>query len=192
MTIFFRLALLFLLLPPLQGFSEETPSMNAGSSPAPGFGAFAGIGQDRPKGARTEITATQEATFDNAANIAEFIGRVVVRDPQFTLTCDRLKVTLSKDRKGLETAVATGNVVIIQEQVSGNQQKAIGRAGEATYVPATGDVTLRIWPSVQQGINTQVATEESTVMILNRNGKSTTRGSSKTVISDTEGAGGSR
>lgn len=192
MTFLCRFFLLALALAPLAASAEESPSMNPGASPAPGFGAFAGIGEDRPKGARTEITATQEATFDNAANVAEFVGRVVVRDPQFTLTCDRLKVTLSKDRKGLETAVATGNVVIIQEQVTGNQQKAIGRAGEATYVPATGDVTLRIWPSVQQGINTQVATEEGTVMILNRNGKSTTRGSSKTVISDTEGGGGSR
>ncbi|MDX2079713.1 MAG: LptA/OstA family protein [Terrimicrobiaceae bacterium] len=167
---------------------DESPSMSPGErSSAPLGGAFAGLGKDRPKDARTEITATKEASFDNATSTAEFIGRVVVRDPQFTLTCDRLKVVLSKDRRGMETAEAFGNVVIVQENTdgSGETTKAIGRAGEATYVPASGDVTLRVWPSIQQGVNNQVATEEGTVMILNRSGRSTTKGGSKTMITDT-------
>ena len=174
---------------------QAAPSMNAGgkpdSSPA---GAFAGMGKNRPADAKTEITATREATFDNAASVAEFTGNVIVHDPQFTLTCDRLKVTLSKTRKGMELAEASGNVVIIQENTekSGQTTKAIGRAGFATYVPETGDVTLKIWPSVQQGMNNQVATEEGTVMILNRNGKSQTKGPSKTVISDTSDAGAAK
>ncbi len=177
--------------------AQNSPSMNPGavSEPSPsasGIGGFAGLGKDRPKDARTEITATKEATFDNAASVAEFIGRVVVRDPQFTLTCDRLKVILSKDRKGLESAEAIGNVVIVQENTTGSTTKAIGRAEKATYTPATGEVILRGWPSVQQGINNQVATEEGTVMVLNRSGKSTTKGGSKTVISDTSESGGAR
>ncbi len=172
--------------------AQETPSMNQGekqeSSP---LTSFAGLGKDRPADAKTEITANKEATFDNAASVAEFVGRVVVRDPQFTLTCDRLKVTLSKNRKGMEVAEAIGNVVIVQENTekSGQTTKAIGRSGLATYIPATGEVTLRNWPSVQQGMNNQVATEESTVMVLNRNGKSRTVGGSKTVITDTSEAG---
>ncbi len=172
--------------------AQETPSMNQGekqtSSP---LTSFAGLGKDRPADAKTEITANKEATFDNAASVAEFVGRVVVRDPQFTLTCDRLKVTLSKNRKGMEVAEAVGNVVIVQENTEKNGQttKAIGRSGLATYIPATGEVTLKNWPSVQQGMNNQVATEESTVMVLNRNGKSRTVGGSKTVITDTSEAG---
>lgn len=167
-------------------FAQETPSMNSGEK-SNVMGNFGEFGKDRPKDAKTEITAIKEATFDNTTNIAEFDGHVVVRDPQFTLTCDHLKVTLSKDRKGMETALATGNVVIVQENTdsNGKKSKAIGRSGSATYVPATGNITLRIWPSVQQGINNQVATEEGTVMVLNRNGKSQTTGGSKTVISDT-------
>ncbi len=171
--------------------AQETPSMNPGEQRSgSGAGAFAGLGNDRPKDARTEITATKEAVFDNAASTAEFVGRVVVRDPQFTLTCDRLKVTLSKDRKGLERAEATGNVVIIQETTdsSGQTTKAIGRAGQAVYTPATGDIVLSIWPQVQQGVNNQVATEESTVMTLNRSGRSVTKGSSKTMITDGSGS----
>lgn len=180
--------LLLLAALAVPAFAQESPSMNAGTQ-GNSTGLFGGLGKDRPKGARTEITATKEATWDNSGNVAEFTGRVVVRDPQFTLTCDRLKVILRADRKGLENAEATGNVVIVQEQTeNSNQPKAIGRAGQATYVPATGDVTLRTWPSVQQGSNTQVSTEEGTVMVLNRSGKSVTRGGSKTVITDTSEA----
>lgn len=176
--------------------AQQSPSMNQGekqesSSP---LNAFAGMGKDRPADAKTEITANKEATFDNAASVAEFAGNVKVRDPQFTLTCDRLKVTLSKTRKGMEVAEAVGNVVIVQENTEKNGQttKAIGRSGTATYVPASGEVTLRVWPSVQQGMNNQVATEEGTVMVLNRNGKSRTVGGSKTVITDTGETGAAK
>lgn len=175
--------------------AQQTPSMTGGGKPAAtSTSAFAGLGKDRPADAKTEITANKEATFDNAASVAEFVGNVKVRDPQFTLTCDRLKVTLSKSRKGMEVAEAFGNVVIIQENTEKNGQttKAIGKAGLATYVPASGEVTLKVWPSVQQGPNNQVATEEGTIMILNRNGKSQTVGSSKTVITETTETGAGR
>jgi hypothetical protein len=110
-----------------------------------------------------------------------------VRDSQFTLTSDRLKVTLSKDRKGIAVAEAHGNVIIVQEKSDPQSivQQAIGRAGEMTYKPDTGEVTLRDWPSIQQGINNQVATEQSTVMILKGTGQSRTIGGSKTLITDT-------
>jgi lipopolysaccharide transport protein LptA len=140
----------------------------------------------RPAGAQTEITATEEASFDNEKNVAEFSGRVVVRDPQFTLTCDKLKVSLDKDRKGIDSAEAMGNVVIVQEvkNEKSDTPKAIGRAGYVIYKPSSGEVTMKKWPSIQQGINNQVATEESTVMILRSNGQSRTIGGSKTMITD--------
>lgn len=187
--------IVLLLLGACAANAQQSPSMNQGEKQEnTPLNAFSGLGKDRPADAKTEITANKEATFDNAASVAEFIGRVMVRDPQFTLTCDRLKVTLSKTRKGMEVAEAIGNVVIIQENTekSGQTTKAIGRAGEATYVPASGEVTLKNWPSVQQGMNNQVATEESTVMVLNRNGKSRTTGGSKTVITDTGESGTSK
>jgi lipopolysaccharide transport protein LptA len=142
---------------------------------------------ERPKGSRTEITAKTQATYDNENSVAKFEGEVVVRDPQFTLSCDTLTVTLDKERKGIESAEARGNVVVVQELEStkSNQEKAVGRAGVMIYKPATGEVTLREWPSVQQGINNQVATEAGTVMILRSTGESRTIGGSKTVITDT-------
>ena len=184
------LALVLALLP-VAFAQEESPTpvpamdqMESDSKKGPGF--FSPMG-DRPKGARTEITATKEATFDNEKNIAEFEGGVVVRDPQFTLTCDRLTVRLDKDRKGIETAEARGNVVVVQETANSKTpgDKAVGRAGLMIYKPATGEVTLREWPSIQQGINQQVATESSTVMFLRASGESKTVGGSKTVITDT-------
>ncbi len=164
---------------------ESRPSMSADSKKPQGL--FSMPGSDRPTGAKTEITATKESSFDSEKNIAEFTGRVVVRDPQFTLTSDRLKVILSKDRKGIAVAEAHGNVIIVQEKADPQStvQQAIGRAGEMTYKPDTGEVTLRDWPSIQQGINNQVATEQSTVMILRSTGQSRTIGGSKTLITDT-------
>lgn len=175
--------------------AQQAPSMSGGEKPkATPAGAFAGLGKDRPADAKTEILANKEATFDNAASVAEFIGNVVVHDPQFTLTCDRLRVTLSKSRKGMELTEAFGNVVIVQENTdkSGKTSRSIGKAGFATYKPETGDITLKTWPSVQQNGNIQVGTEESTVMFLNRSGKSHTEGSSKTVITDTSDTGAAK
>jgi lipopolysaccharide transport protein LptA len=169
---------------------EQTPAMSPGaerSASSGGIFGVGGFGGDRPKDAKTEITATEMATFDNATSIAEFTGKVVVKDPQFNLFCDRLKVTLHKDRKGMQLVEAFGNVVIVQENTNeaGEKVRAIGRGGKAVFVPDSGDITLTVWPQVQHGINNQIATEEGTVMVLNRNGRSRTTGGSRTVIVDT-------
>ena len=186
MKIYTLLAFL-LVSSPLVAFAQTAPSamsgMEADAKKKPGFLNPMG---ERPKGAQTEITATEEASFDNEKSIAEFKGRVVVKDPQFTLTCDTLTVKLGKDRNGIEVAEAKGNVIVVQElgKSKANQEKAIGRAGHMTYKPDTGEVTLRDWPSIQQGINNQVATEAGTVMYLRSSGESRTVGGSRTVISD--------
>jgi lipopolysaccharide transport protein LptA len=170
---------------------SEKPTMNpelSGSSSTEKKDPF-GVGpltKDRPKDAKTEITSKKQATFDNATSVAEFEGSVVVKDPQFTMFCDQLRVTLNKDRKGLHLVEAFGNVIIVQDNTddSGKKVKATGRSGKAVYEPVSGDVTLTVWPSVQHDINMQVATEQGTIMILNRGGKMTTKGGSRTVIVD--------
>ncbi|HEU4679503.1 MAG TPA: LptA/OstA family protein [Terrimicrobiaceae bacterium] len=169
---------------------NEKPSMSPELGASSGekkdpFGVK-GLTKDRPKDAKTEITSKKQATFDNATSVAEFEGSVVVKDPQFTLFCDQLRVTLGKDRKGLQLVEAFGNVIIVQENTddAGKKVKATGRSGKAVYDPASGDVTLTVWPSVQHDINMQVATEEGTIMTLNRGGRMTTKGGSRTVIVD--------
>jgi len=183
----FTLITFVLLMAPSLQAQENAPSMNTmegDTKKGPGF--FSPMGE-RPKGARTEITAKSQASFDNEKNIAKFEGDVVVRDPQFTLTCDTLTVLLDKERKGIESAEARGNVVVVQQSESTKdpKEKAVGRSGVMIYKPSTGEVTLREWPSVQQGINNQIATESGTVMILKSTGESRTIGGSKTVITDT-------
>jgi len=186
--------LLFLIIrawPLFAAPPSEKPTMNpemGGSASTEAKDPFGvkGLTKDRPKDAKTEITSKKQATFDNATSVAEFEGSVVVKDPQFTMFCDQLRVTLNKDRKGLHLVEAFGNVIIIQDNTddSGKKVKATGRGGKAVYEPVSGDVTLTVWPSVQHDINMQVATEQGTIMILNRGGKMTTKGGSRTVIVD--------
>jgi len=170
---------------------ELKPSMNPNKGEEKNAFGIGGLGGERPKGAKTEITAKKQATFDNTTSTAEFEGNVVVTDVQFKLFCDRLKVTLGKTRKGLQLVEAFGDardkVIIVQENTdaSGKVTKAFGRATKATYDPATGIVTLIGWPSVQHDINLQQATEEGTIMYLDRAGKMETKGGSKTTIIDT-------
>ena len=165
--------------------------MRTGDATAPrqsdplGFGA---LSKDRPKGSTTEITAQKEATFSEKENQAIFIGDVKVKDPAFLLSADRLTVFLNKDRSGIERAVAEGNVVIVQQASNPSEKGAIGRAREAVYIPATGMVTLSGWPEVQQGINRHIATTPTTRMIMHRDGRATTEGASRTMITDTQGA----
>ena len=165
--------------------------MRTGDATAPrqsdplGFGA---LSKDRPKGSTTEITAQKEATFSEKENQAVFIGDVKVKDPAFLLSADRLTVFLNKDRSGIDRAVAEGNVVIVQQASNPSEKGAIGRSREAVYIPATGMVTLSGWPEVQQGINRHIATTPTTRMIMHRDGRATTEGASRTMITDTQGA----
>lgn len=181
-------SLLLLAAPVIAQTDAPTMNPDSGKSSSGGSDAFGmkGLSSERPKGAKTEITAKKQATFDNAANIAEFEGNVVVVDPQFKLYCERLKVTLGANRKGMELVECFGKVIILQDNVdaSGKVTRAIGRADNAVYNPKTGDIVLKVWPSVQHGINLQEATEAGTVMTLNRQGRSKTEGPSKTSIVD--------
>jgi lipopolysaccharide transport protein LptA len=169
-----------------QGFG---PMVEPAQQPGGGlFGPMAGQSA-RPNNGRTVIDSDNGASFDNAESSADFIGHVVVRDPQFDLTCDRLHVVLRPDRKGLQKVIATGNVVVVQEKKNdrGDLVKSVGKCGKATYETSTGDVMLEDWPQIQQGINSQIATQQNTVMILNAKGRSRTIGSSRTMIVDPGG-----
>ena len=158
----------------------------------------------------TEITCTGETTFDAKAGMAVFIKEVKVNDPQFALSADKLTAYLKKAAKeavkssaapsptpaakpddaaspasGLERAVAEGNVVITQDKVdekTGEVTHYIGKGARADYNATTGEMTLSGWPQIQQGLNNQVATEEGTVMKMDKDGHLTTKGPSMTVI----------
>jgi lipopolysaccharide export system protein LptA len=187
--------------------------------------AKASKSEKKAKG-QTEITAL-EGTFDQKTREAVFIGNVVVKDPEFTVVCDRLIALLKKQTEGgekgaaggvpaakpspaadppasaegakenkpkgggLDKATAEANpgkmVEITQDKLEadGSLSKNIGLARKATYDAKTGDIVLIGSPSVQQGINTCVATSEETIMILNRNGQMRAIGPHKMIIKET-------
>ncbi len=163
------------LLPSLNSFDESGETNAEGKAKA-------------KEPSKTEVTSENESTFNNKTNIAEFFGRVTVKNDQFHLFCDHLVIILRKDRRGMEHGEAIGHVVITQDNVDadGKVTRSIGRAGRAAYNPYTGDVVLTDWPQLQQGINNHIAVDKNTRMTLNKDGQSTTVGHSRTVIVDTQ------
>lgn len=190
---------------PLRGVPQ--PAIRAGSpASAPPGGAKAGPSRAADDGAPrkgTLITATKEAFFDNKERKATFTGDVVVIDPQFTLSCDGLTVFLKKEGAAadpkppsennagatgsLERAIAVGNVVVTQKKQDGEGKvtEYIGKGEKGVFNAKTGDFELTGWPEVRQGINRHVATEESTVMTMTRDGRMKTSGGSRTMIQET-------
>ena len=133
----------------------------------------------------TEIYA-DEALFDSNNYVGTFIGRVIVKDPRFNIQADKLTVFLGKgEDKGLDKAVAEGNVGVVREQPGENggaPVRSVGRADRAVYTVSDGNVELSGSPRVQSGMNTHVATSPATVMLINQSGQLTTRGPSRTEI----------
>ena len=186
-----------------------------------------GTGLDEKKKAPTPgktkgetIITALEATFDQKTREAVFTGKVLVKDPEFNVECDRLDAFLKKAPEkngadkpaadppptpkspaeekggGLDHAIADanpGNVVVITQEkleADGSTTKNVGKSRRATYDAKTGDVVLTGMPSVQQGINLCVAQDESTVMTLNRDGRMRVEGPHKTVIKDSSNLDG--
>ena len=170
--------------PALLFFLMAAPALAQTAADPLGLGPLA---DNRPVGAKTEITAQKEATFDEKNSVAVFFGNVRVTDPGFLLAADKLTVTLAADRSGMERVIAEGNVVVVQrsaEDKDGENKGAVGRAQRAEYIPSTGRATLSGSPEIQQGINRHIATSPGTRMILHRDGRANTVGPSRTVITD--------
>jgi lipopolysaccharide transport protein LptA len=193
----------FQLLALLSILAARTPITLAQPRPVGGEGGAdaapppAAQTEKRTKGP-TEITA-REAGFDNRTHEATFSGAVLVKDPEFNLSCERMAVYLKKpDAKekpaggsGIERAVAEVDVVITQEKqdADGKKQKYTGRAKKAVFDNLTGNVTLTGWPQVSHnegGSMTKqiVSREESCVIIINRAGKIDVKGYHTTTLQD--------
>src|SRR5688572_13639097 len=127
----------------------------------------------------TEITAVQAVTFDNKANVAVFVGDVVVKDPDFNCLCHKLTAHLKHKAApaanpnatpvsngtpapgksgggGLEKAIAEWDgrtrVILTQEKVEadGSITHSLGKANRAEYDAASGDIHLHGSPEVTQ------------------------------------------
>jgi lipopolysaccharide export system protein LptA len=161
----------------------------------------------RPKGP-TEITA-REATFDSRIHLGTFTDDVLVRDPEFGLSCDKLTVNMKKpptdgaakpeakpkapgdSSSGIEKAIAEGNVIITQDKPdpTGKMQRYIGKAKRAVFDNTTGTLTLYGWPQISQTIGGTLSKqilsrEESCVITLNRAGKIDVKGYHTSTLQD--------
>ncbi|MEI6715124.1 MAG: LptA/OstA family protein [Verrucomicrobiota bacterium] len=98
------------------------------------------------------------------------------------------KAGAAKGGGGIEKAIAEGHVVIAQEKRNdkGELERSVGRGQKVIYDADTGDITLSGWPQVEQKMNTIVALEEGTVIVLNRKGTMDVQGHSKTVLRNTK------
>ncbi|MGF1656416.1 MAG: LptA/OstA family protein [Verrucomicrobiales bacterium] len=155
--------------------AEATPA----STPA--------TGDEEKKASPTEIRADDEVEFINEEKKAIFRGNVRVRDPEFFLTSDELTVFLEEQGGGMSRAVATGNVRILKVRVEDGKRKvARGIGRHLDYDATTGRAVLTGRPQVQEGFNLHIAEDDSTVMILNRDGRLTTEGKARVVFQPEE------
>lgn len=163
--------------------------------------------EKRPKGP-TEITS-REAMFDNRSHLATFSTEVVLHDPEFGLSSDRLTVYLKKPAvpgaenpnpkpkaagepsSGIEKAVAEGHVIITQDKAdaAGKMQRYTAKAERAVFDNTTGTLKLYGWPEISESIGGNlskqtVAREKSTIITLDRVGKLSVDGYSTSRILD--------
>lgn len=145
-----------------------------------------------------KLTATMKAQTAKAGAAAD-ANTAKANPPRLTTGNSGVEINATGTPKGpstdkaggLEKAVAEGNVVITRERLDadGNVVRDVGRGKKAVYESATGDVTLTGKPEVDQGINSCIAQDEGTIIILNRNGQMKTIGPVKMIIRDNDSGG---
>ena len=134
--------------------------------------------EKRPAGP-TEITS-REAMFDNRNHLATFTTEVLLTDPEFGLSSDRLTVYLKKppvagasnatpkpkapgekekppgeQSSGIEKAIAEGHVIITQDKPAEAGKKAqryTAKAKRAVFDNTTGTLKLYGWPEISESI----------------------------------------
>ncbi len=159
--------------------AQESPAPAPGKTAAPSPGASGEV----------IITADKQAEFDSETKTAVFLGNVKVVDPQFVIRCDKLTAYMAKsDEGGLERAVATGNVRVVQEKKDpqGKAKRSVGDGDKMIWEAKSGVARLSGNARVQQGVNLHIAENAETVMVITRDGELTTEGRSRTAFKTEE------
>ena len=142
-----------------------------------------------------EVVVTDPAFIVQADKLTAYLKHEEKSAPELAPTRLRAAPEPKPEAKpskggGLEKAIAEADpgktVTVIQEknEADGTASRSVGHGKKVVFDALTGDITLTGRPDVQQGINTCVATDESTIMILNRDGHMRVTGPHKTVIKD--------
>jgi lipopolysaccharide export system protein LptA len=175
---------------------------------------FGGNGDNRPKGPTEITATqeaqfdTKARTGVFIGNVKVVDPQFTLTSNRLTVHLNR-----DEDGGGLSEADAEGNVVIVhvnqpktQPQsaqaaaspspatqpagagptpIQGQQPTtSIGKADKALYEAKDGSITLTGWPQVTQGANTHIATSPGVKMVLYKDGRMQTYGSTRTLIED--------
>ncbi len=127
-----------------QLFDPDAPALKNGK------GGKAEKPKEKKAKGPTEITA-EEATFEQKANLAVFIGNVIVKDPEFNVACDKLTAHLKNEQKPAPVNGAPAAPVPkpatpapdqpAEKKKSGGLEKAIAESTSDRRVVITQDKT---------------------------------------------------
>jgi lipopolysaccharide export system protein LptA len=191
--------------------AKPTPG---GSPAAGQSDLFGGNGDNRPKGPTEITASqeaqfdTKARTGVFIGNVKVVDPQFTLTSNRLTVHLNR-----DEDGGGLSEADAEGNVVIVhvnqpKTQPQSGQASAtpspvarpgvpgatpiqgqqpttsIGKADKALYEAKDGSITLTGWPQVTQGANTHIATSPGVKMVLYKDGRMQTYGSTRTLIED--------
>ena len=112
------------------------------ASPSPDAKKKSEAAEQKPP---TEITATKEATYDEKTRQAIFTGDVHVKDPEVTITCDKLTAFLRKEATASGGASPTPKpspVPAASAKAGASPSPASGRASGLERAIAEGHVII--------------------------------------------------
>jgi lipopolysaccharide export system protein LptA len=196
------------------------PASGASQTPDSSNDLFGGDSKDRPKGpteitATQEAqfdTKTRIGVF--IGNVKVVDPQFTMTSDRLTVHLNK-----DEEGGGLNDAEANGNVIIVHvnqpktqagpaqtpgaatptaqpaapSQTGTQTQQPVtstGKAEKALYEAKDGSITLTGWPQVTQGANTHIATAPGVRMVLYKDGRMQTYGSTRTLIEDRTAAGG--
>jgi lipopolysaccharide export system protein LptA len=113
-------------------------------------------------------------------NDAEAQGNVVIVHLNQPKTQGPPTQTVGASTTPAVRTAATGSAPVQAQQPT----TSTGKADNALYAAKDGSITLTGWPQVTQGANTHIATAPGVKMVLYKDGRMQTYGSTRTLIED--------
>jgi lipopolysaccharide export system protein LptA len=205
--------------PRSSGTKQSSGNAKPAPSPGGGNDLFGGDDKDRPQGpteitATQEAqfdTKTRMGVF--IGNVKVVDPQFTMTSDRLTVHLNK-----DEEGGGLNDAEAKGNVIIVHVnqpkpparqapnagsaapaaqpvgtgQAAAQPQQPVtstGKAENAFYEAKDGSITLTGWPQVTQGTNTHIATAPGVKMVLYKDGRMQTYGSTRTLIEDRTAAG---
>jgi lipopolysaccharide transport protein LptA len=96
----------------------------------------------RAETATNTVITSDRLVYDYKRSVAVFEDNVIVRDPQMTLTSDRMNVIFDAEHN-VKSVTAIGNVRIVQDNKT-------GLCDQAVYIALTGEIIMTGAPRLQR------------------------------------------